>query len=615
MSDLTFKLPWANVDLDIHADPPNGWDRVAVVALCPPSMKKVRERWPHAAVIGPLRTVRGIDLLVRGLLANPQIRVLVMVGKDVVEGEPTVQALHLLWRDMGTNALKDDVAACGGVDDILNHVCLVDPANVIGSTHEMAWAKATGKNGSCDRPGGPIILPPPPPEPTTRAPHGDPGERIAGDTLTDVWPRALDRILTCGREIPTHYGLTRELAGLVTVIRDPTVTINTFRHHEVEAGIACANKIGPEAFVTERTSFTCVPHPILGFSWNRLESYTKELTTDYKPDGAVYSYGSRMAGDAVVPDQWHSIPKRPDQFNAADTLLSSSPLSRAVYLTPWNVTADSGKESGRPCMVSVQFRARSPKLRRIVVAQIPVKAAVTIEVSDDGEGWVVLVDGDVAGDDEGSIVYIERDGAEEARRTRELWRHDDIYTLDLFVTYRSHSYLDDYPLNLAACCLWLVRMAEKHSMAVGTVMCVSNSAHLYSRDFADAQKVIAAAGKGPVVRWDARSVWRVERIVETYCPRCARYAEWESEGYEARNTDFIGLPDHAGCEHEPSFRGRERVSLRATALDPTGADIIDVFEAPTPGKLLLDISRSGLLQDHSHSLWLGAEVMKVWGGK
>ena len=158
----------------------------------------------------------------------------------------------------------------------------------------------------------------------------------------------------------------------------------------------------------------------------------------------------------------------------------------------------------------------------------------------------------------------------------------------------------------------LVKMAEKHGMEVGTIMCVSNSAHIYmDRDATAAQDVIKKAGKGPTIRWDSRSVWRLERLGT--CARCSIYARWEKDGYEARDTDFIGLPNHAGCVHAPQVPW-DKHTLQATALDPTGTDIIAVFTATAPGKLILDIGRSGLVTDLSHAMWLGAEIERVARG-
>ena len=107
----TFSLPWANSDIDILDDPPEGWHRVAVIGLWEDA-KITRRRWPKAAAVGPLRTVRGIDLLVRALLANPQLRVIVIDGKDLTPGEATTKALIDCW-------LQDDLPA--GLDQDLAH--------------------------------------------------------------------------------------------------------------------------------------------------------------------------------------------------------------------------------------------------------------------------------------------------------------------------------------------------------------------------------------------------------------------------------------------------------------------------------------------------------------
>lgn len=176
-----FSLPWANADIDIHPDPPEGGHRVAVLGGWEDA-KKTRSRWPHVAVVGPLRTTRGIDLLVRGLLANPQLRVLVWDGLDLTLGGEVQKALVAWHRADMLNHIAVDLRAVGPdgrrfADLARDGVELVGPDTLppLVSLAEIVR----------DRPGGAIVLPPPAPKPSARAPHGDPGDRIAGDTL--VW--------------------------------------------------------------------------------------------------------------------------------------------------------------------------------------------------------------------------------------------------------------------------------------------------------------------------------------------------------------------------------------------------------------------------------------------
>ena len=54
---------------------------------------------PYAAVAGPLRTQPGIDLFVRNLLANPQIRLVILDGPTAgVVGEEAKDSLFVVFR-------------------------------------------------------------------------------------------------------------------------------------------------------------------------------------------------------------------------------------------------------------------------------------------------------------------------------------------------------------------------------------------------------------------------------------------------------------------------------------------------------------------------------------
>ena len=187
MTTRTFKLPWSNADIDIHPDPEDGWHRVAVVGGWQ-SATKIRKKWPHAAVVGPLRTQRGIDLLVRALLANPQIRLVIWDGPDLTAGQATRKALFALWasengkrRGIGVDLLTPEGRTGGTAVAFLITAC----ALVQDDDPTKDFSRMTYAGPQEDGPGGPIILPPPAPKATASVPHGDPGMRIVGNTLAE----------------------------------------------------------------------------------------------------------------------------------------------------------------------------------------------------------------------------------------------------------------------------------------------------------------------------------------------------------------------------------------------------------------------------------------------
>lgn len=346
------------------------------------------------------------------------------------------------------------------------------------------------------------------PTSSERAPHGDSGDRIVADALADLWPRVLDRALRCGREVDTQSGETRELLNLVSVLRDPSKTLADFPSW-AESGV-------PEVSAAAAAQ----PHPVLGFSFADVEAYTERLTGAKVPEGAAYSYGSRMRSRFYSEvGEIGGMPGHDglDQIEAQETLLAHDSRTRAAYLTPWRPEDDAGKASGTPCLTGVWFRA----------------------VDD---------------------------------------------ALHMTITFRGHDLFTGYPLNLAACCLWLVRLADKLGMPVGTLTCLSMSAYVCVRDMADAQKVVAGYRPPAGPRWDQRAAWRVD-LVRAESPHAA-------------------------------VAGRGPVTrIRAQALAPDGATGLQVFEARTPEKLLRDIGESGLIQEAGSALWLGREVERVWAGR
>lgn len=224
----TFSLPWANPDLDIHPTPPESWSCVAIICAWSDA-KKARERWPHAAVVGPLRTLRELDPFIRGLLTNPQIRVVIWDGPDLTPGEATQNAVIDLWDSSGSgSATRFDAALSQHLPALVAEIRLRNEAERAAfwglfdfhqgarllPVEEWRLAESLGTEtwymGRGDRPGGAVILPPPAPTSTDRAPHGDPGDRIVAETLADLWPRALDRVLRCGREVERVWAGRKE---------------------------------------------------------------------------------------------------------------------------------------------------------------------------------------------------------------------------------------------------------------------------------------------------------------------------------------------------------------------------------------------------------------------
>jgi len=572
--------------LSIHDDPPGLWARVAVVCGWDNAVA-TRQRWPHASVVGPCRAVGGVELVLRNLLANPQIRSIVWDGPDRSVDGAALSLFRALWFDEAREAwlgeggkpLAADVVeafsrVAGGWDytEVSSAIETFDHDLVLPTDDE-------------DRLGGRIVLPPPPPVATAPAPHGDPGERVTGDLLSDVWAEVLFRAMRFGREVPTQYGPTRELLNLVAVVRKPEESLRELEedsetcrecivaHAAAEIGhdhVApvfdsigrggrwvvlrlerlrdgslgwhpakrCATKDEADAWVDEHghrllpkdcgtcggTTSVYKPHPVLGFTFKAVLAYHEELTGSKWQEGSSYNYGPRMHGFDISVDQ----------FEAIKSLLTTSPGSRAAYLTPWRPAEDSGKESGRPCLVGVQFRAAP-------LAELRHKLHMTLH-------------------------------------------------------FRSHDLFQGWPSNVAGACVWLVEWARELGMDVGTLTCVSGSAHVYGKDWSAAlAKVEKHRPRG--IRWDQRSSWRIE-VVTKSCQECG-------------GTGTILEYEHDECL-DCGGTGKVRTGLRAVCMTADGNEVVDVIERESPRHLLQAIERSGLVTEIGHAMFLAQEVDRIW---
>lgn len=615
--------------LSILDDPEPLWARVAVCSLWQ-NASTARARWPRASVVAPCRTLLGIDYLLRDLLANPQIRVLVLDGIDLSAGKLTSTTLRKLWETpegdiaslpLDTPLLRkqeppDKGRPLGPGDPVFEALCLLlygtrvpgdGPGVVLLGVAQInpaapaltmaAFHMGLGSELDCDRPGGAIVLPPPPPEAEATAPHGDPGERVTGDTLADAYVGVLRAAMRFGREVPTQYGPTRECLNLVSVIRYPELSLEEGAWATLD--VVDRDMIESQGGPTLPEGATL--HPVLRITGPQLHEYTYNEVGGflgyYKAEDATYAYGQRMRGrEATTLGRWartlidkiddfaiacggsmrvhlaarglrgwleeaeaaDALPDHApvtisgkDQIEEIKKLLGKEPGTRAAYITAWWPEEDAGLEKGRPCLVGAWFRA------------IPEERAEDRAVVVERE-WT---EGDPPFD---VVMNPPRGRTLAAEFTREAAEakaaeHNRTHRLHLTVTFRSHDLFGAYALNLGACCHWLVDVAAALGMQVGTITCVSMSGHVYQNSWEAANKLIEA-NKPKGLAWDKRSTWRVEVV----------------DG-----------------------------SIRAVALTPDGNRTIGVFEGKTAAAVAAKIERSGLITSTGNGLWLGGELVKA----
>lgn len=697
-----------NPDIDVHPDPPGHWAHVAVICRWKDAHAQ-RKQWPHASIVGPLRTTRGLDELARNLLHNPQIRVVLVVGNDQTEGEETTEALLALWagKPEGEKHIGEEVRGpFWDVQTLVQLVCPTPPklqpsvplqeltalavkraqrradegagrpvtlegeeltADLLAQWRRLAqfpdllppWTHETkppdyepacghfhgrfgctndwcghGAEGfrpaphpsplqalmpsdyQSERPK--VTLPPPPPTANATAPSGDPGERVVGETLADLWPQILHRAMRFGVQRSTHHGPTRELLCLVGVVRDVEKSARDFyTRWSCEAhGWSEVVPLGEmHGSCPQCGGYLCddEPHPVLQISYTQAEGYRKRISQAEVPEGTPYSYGSRMRGvSAPTPELdaahhrgecprmgstctagltplrttagletnaphwwcpycgWTDVPAAsgPDQIEAVEKLLTEKPDTRAAYLTPWRPGEDAGKESGRPCMVGAWFRVEQPEQAppasdKIVGYLTPEgrarRTAAGLPPEEPPQPPKYVVVGEVP-------LYAAADGGVVLPPSE--------HRLHLVVAFRSHDLFAAYPTNLAGLLLWQVETARKLGMRPGTLTVTSYSAHVYERDWTAAEVVIKQhyeeARREP--SWDQRSSWHVELIQPVVEEKpvevgevlqVPRSASGVLDAWKVQATwsqDLAHLYDHIWIENQTTGE-RQKVSL------------------------------------------------------
>jgi len=280
-------------------------------------------------VMGPLYSAeRGLDLLMRNLLANPQISVLLMVGVDfsksgIVLKDFFEKGFFLgktdttekpCWRvnsefegyidldipESALNLIRENVVFVkvpdlGGFD--------FSSLNLSGKKREkMLFVK---KEEEVKKYVGEYV-----------------GYVVRGKTVAEAWLKILDTILKFGKESGTHYDdMQKEIVNLMSVISDEDP-------HNLSV---------PDFFPSDR---------------QHVAEYVPRMTRDL-PGGTSkneYTYGSRMRS-------WFGV----DQVKGAVEKLVRESVSRAVVISLWDPVKDLTL-GGSPCLNHIWLRVSDNKL-------------------------------------------------------------------------------------------------------------------------------------------------------------------------------------------------------------------------------------------------------------
>lgn len=238
------------------------------------------------AVIGNLYSAsRGINFLVRNLLANPHVRDLVVMDSTREDkNSGSVQCLKDFFEngvykgknDVGKECWVIDSLVKGYIDidiplEVLNQLRLqgVDLFSISSQANSIDWTakiKSLAPYSNLTKPWAePMVFPYN--EPTSEVKPGSRyGHRIEGKTIAETWIKILQRIKTTGTIRPTGYdGKWQELIDLMAIVTDE-----------------------PEDFYFPEPNY-------LPLDREYLKNYIPQILSDadYR-EGVKYTYGQRL---------------------------------------------------------------------------------------------------------------------------------------------------------------------------------------------------------------------------------------------------------------------------------------------------------------------------------
>lgn len=271
---------------------------------------------------------RGLDLLMRNLLANPQITNIIVTGVDFSKSGIVLEDFFRNGFERGeTKITKKPVWKVRSKYE--GYIEMDIPANALEQLRESVYIARVSDIGTFDFSSfkRPISTRPrlvfEKKEQDVKKYIGEyTGYVIRGKTVAEAWLRVLDTILKFGLESETHYDEPqREVMNLLSVIEEEN----------------------PARFF--------IPD-YLPCNEERVRAYIPRITRDL-PGGIhknEYTYGSRMRS-------WFGT----DQVKRAVEKLAREPISRAVVIGLWDATKDL-EIGGSPCLNHIWLRISENKL-------------------------------------------------------------------------------------------------------------------------------------------------------------------------------------------------------------------------------------------------------------
>lgn len=269
------------------------------------------------AVSGNLYTKRGINTIIKNILANPNIRYIILCGKDITgSGEELINFFH--GKDME------------GIDNehqniVRKNVELIDMRGKENKIKDIIRELPKKERFS-----EPIIIE----EKIIEYPtivKDNICLTVTGSTITETWLKILDNIMKFGEEKKSEYGIRqKETLNLIAIIN------------------------GREDILPEWLKMTD----------EELKKYYLTILSGNKPDDISYTYGERLFRHPLsnVEQKWDiEMNNSINQVQNVIEHLKKKPYTRRAIAFTWNVVLDHDSDHP-PCLTQIVWNIKYGKL-------------------------------------------------------------------------------------------------------------------------------------------------------------------------------------------------------------------------------------------------------------
>ena len=318
------------------------WNEPAAAMRLSPKLKE------RAALIGTLYSGYGVNIILRNLALNPQIRQLYLWGNGTLSntkfGVMGSSILRAIWKE----GIHKDGTVPGTTFKIEKEIDRDVLAEVIGNVQLVDVSKmdlVRAVNAIETKATEPYMEPVRFADAVLEEPDTYPSEQVGwlvrGRGIVDTWTKVVERIMRYGVVKGTQYGnQQKELVGVTWVVHDEDPTKPQF----------------PSDWPKELREVT-------GATKEAIDEYHAVFLSSKKPKGVSYTYGNRLmryplGGKKTIDQIRRSIIRN----------LKDSPDSRRAVATTLVPEIDA-LSSEPPCITQVQFLQARGKLNMLVTAR------------------------------------------------------------------------------------------------------------------------------------------------------------------------------------------------------------------------------------------------------